>query len=127
MATTSHFVSENIENFSDATRDAGRKGAAEAKSIAAQIAEKAEATTEAVGACMETVGETLCAHSPSQGVLGGAGHTLGEKFESGGRYLEEKGLKGIGDDVSNLIRSNPIPALLVGIGLGCLLAKLMRS
>jgi len=76
---------------------------------------------------MESFGETLRDKLPKEGMIGNAGQAIGEKFETGGRYLEEKGLKGIGEDVTNLIRTNPVPALLVGIGLGFLLAKVMRS
>jgi hypothetical protein len=83
--------------------------------------------TEAVGACMESFGESVSKHSPTHGMLGNAGHAVGEKFETGGRYLEEKGLKGIGDDVTNLIRNNPVPSLLVGMGVGFLIAKIIRS
>jgi uncharacterized membrane-anchored protein YhcB (DUF1043 family) len=31
------------------------------------------------------------------------------------------------DDLTNLIRRNPIPALFVGIGIGFLLARVTRS
>jgi len=33
----------------------------------------------------------------------------------------------MGDDITNMIRRNPIPALLVGIGIGFLLARATRS
>jgi hypothetical protein len=48
-------------------------------------------------------------------------------LDSSGRYLEEQGLSGMADDVTNLIRRNPIPAMLIGVGLGFLLARLTRS
>ena len=40
------------------------------------------------------------------------------------RYLHEEGPKGAGEDVTSLIRRNPIPAILAGIGFGLVLAKL---
>jgi hypothetical protein len=52
---------------------------------------------------------------------------VADTLETGGRYLQEHGLSGIGDDFSNLIRRNPIPAVLVGIGVGFLLARSLRS
>jgi hypothetical protein len=48
-------------------------------------------------------------------------------LESSGRYLEEQGLSGIGEDLTNLIRRNPLPAILLGIGLGFLLARATTS
>lgn len=91
------------------------------------IGGKAEYAAVAVGAGMESLGETIREHSPKEGILGNASYAVSDRLESGGHYLEEKGLKGIGEDVTNMIRSNPVPALLVGIGLGFLLAKIMRS
>ena len=51
---------------------------------------------------------------------------IADKLEGGGRYLETQGLKGIGEDVTDLIRQNPIPALLIGVGVGVLIAQLVR-
>ena len=91
------------------------------------IGGKAEYAAAAVGAGMESLGETIRQHTPNAGMLGNASHAVSDRLESGGHYLEEKGLKGIGEDLTNMIRSNPVPALLVGIGFGFLLAKIMRS
>jgi len=55
-------------------------------------------------------------------MLGTAGEKVAEGLEAGGRYLEEKGLSGIGDDLAGLIKRNPIPAVLIGIGIGYLIA-----
>jgi hypothetical protein len=48
-------------------------------------------------------------------------------LDSTGHYLEEQGLSGMAEDLTNLIRRNPIPALLIGVGLGYLLARMTRS
>jgi len=44
-------------------------------------------------------------------------------LESTGRYLQEEGLKGVAEDMTNLIRRNPLPAMFLGIGLGFILAR----
>ena len=36
-------------------------------------------------------------------------------------------LSGIGEDLTGMIRRNPVPALLIGIGLGFLIARATRS
>jgi hypothetical protein len=48
-------------------------------------------------------------------------------LETSGKYLEEKNLTGMVDDLTDLVRKNPIPALLIGVGLGFLLARTLRS
>jgi len=96
------------------------------KQAATYVGEKAERATEAVGAGMESLGGAIREHEPKQGMLHNAGEAVADKLEGGGRYLEEHGLKGIGADITSMIRKHPIPALLVGVGVGVLLARLMR-
>jgi hypothetical protein len=48
---------------------------------------------------------------------------VAQTLDTTGRYLKEEGLKGIGEDVSNLIRRHPLQAVLLGIGVGYLLAR----
>jgi hypothetical protein len=90
------------------------------------LEEKAEQAAEAVGAGMESLGQSIREHKPEGGVLGNAGEAVAKNLEAGGHYLEEKGLKGIGEDITNMIRRNPVPALLIGVGVGFLLARMMR-
>lgn len=97
------------------------------KDAASYVGDKAEQATQAVGEGMESLGGTVRNITPKEGMLHNASEAVAGTLESGGRYLEEHGLQGIGDDLTNLIRKNPIPALLVGIGLGFCLARLTRS
>jgi hypothetical protein len=48
-------------------------------------------------------------------------------MEAGGKYLEEQGMTGLVDDVAGLIKRNPVPSILVGVGLGILIARAIRS
>jgi hypothetical protein len=56
-------------------------------------------------------------------VLGSAKSAAADALERTGRYVEQEGFSGMAGDVSELIRKNPIPALLLGIGFGFLLAR----
>ena len=100
-------------------------GAAEQQSVASYLGEKAEQATGAFGAGMESLGCAVRQHSPKG--LAAPAETIADKLESGGRYLEEKGLHGIGADLTQLVRENPLPALLIGVGLGLALARIFRS
>lgn len=100
--------------------------ATKAKDAATYVGNKAEAATQSVGAGMESLGGAIREHEPMQGTLHNAGEAVADKLEGGGRYLEQHGLKGIGEDLTALIRGNPIPALLIGVGVGILLARVAR-
>jgi len=98
----------------------------EQQSATAFLGEKAEQAVEAIGAGMESVGKAIRDHAPDHGVLGNAGRAVGDKLEAGGHYVEEQGLKGIGDDVTMSIRKNPVPALCIGFGIGFLAMCMFR-
>ena len=93
------------------------------KNIEATLGEKANDATAAVGSGMKSLAGTIRQAMPDDGVLGTASSSVAESLESGGRYLQQEGIGGMAKDVTNLIRRNPVPAVLAGIGIGFLLAK----
>lgn len=94
-----------------------------AKSAASQVGQKIEDATQAVGGGMKNLAESVREKGPREGMLGQASSRVASGLESGAEYLQQHGLKGIADDLTNLVRNNPIPALFVGIGLGFLVAR----
>jgi hypothetical protein len=111
----------------DKAKQAAGAVAEKAKDVASAVGEKADSAVSSVGSGMQSLAGTLRDKAPSGGVLGGAASGVAGALESSGQYLEEQGLSGMAEDVTNLIRRNPIPAVLIGIGLGFLLARLTRS
>jgi hypothetical protein len=95
-----------------------------AEDAAAYVGQKAEETTAAVAGGLKSLGNTIRDNTPQGGMVGEASAAVASSLESTGRYLQEEGLEGIAGEVTNLIRRNPIAAVLVGIGIGVLLAKL---
>jgi hypothetical protein len=118
---------ETASNVADKAKQAASNVADRAKEVASAAGEKADSAVSSVGRGMESLAGTIRDKGPQSGVLGGATSSVASALDSTGRYLEEQGLSGIGEDVTNLIRRNPIPALLVGVGLGFLLARMTRS
>jgi len=97
------------------------------KSAGAAVGEAADAGVAAVGGGMKSLAGVVRERGPQEGMLGQATSTVARGLESGGRYLEKEGVSGMAEDVTELIRKNPIPAVLVGIGIGFLIAQLTRS
>jgi len=97
-----------------------------AKDAAVAVGEKADAAASAVGEGMASLAHSLREKAPHTGMLGTASSRVASGLESGGRYLQQEGFQGMMNDLTHLIRSNPIPALLVGIGVGFLLAQTRR-
>jgi hypothetical protein len=114
----------------DIAADAGSKAKDAASTVvqkvgdaASFVGKKADDATSAVGSGMKSLGGTIRENTPDKGMIGAATGAVADSLESGGRYLQDHGLSGIGADVTNLIRRNPIPAVLIGIGVGFLVAR----
>lgn len=52
---------------------------------------------------------------------------VGETYEAGRDYVTQRGLSGMGEDLTDIIRKNPLPAMLVGLGIGFLIARALRE
>jgi hypothetical protein len=111
----------------ESARDMASTATKKAGDAASYVGNKAEDATSAVGSGMKNLGGTIREYTGREGMLGSAGSAVADTLESGGRYLEESGLAGIGDELTGMIRRNPVPALLIGIGLGFLIARATRS
>jgi ElaB/YqjD/DUF883 family membrane-anchored ribosome-binding protein len=118
-------VGEQAKNIGDQARTMASTAVHKTEEAASFLGHKADDATASVGSSMKNLGGSIREHTP--GMLSGAGEAVANTLESGGRYLEEHHLQEIGADVTNLIRRNPIPAVLIGIGVGFLLARAIRS
>jgi hypothetical protein len=87
------------------------------------VGAKAKDATAAVGSGMESLAGTIRETLPREGALGTASTSVAASLETGGKYLQQEGIPGMAKDVTNLIRRNPVPAILVGVGIGFLLAQ----
>jgi len=94
---------------------------------ASSVGKTADHLASSAGAGIKNLGETLREKAPHEGMLGNASQTVANTIRESGKYLEEAGLSGIGKDLTELIRHNPVPAVLVGMGIGFLIGRVLRS
>jgi hypothetical protein len=95
--------------------------------VATNVGHKVDEAAGSVGSGMHNLGEKMREKGPESGFIGKASQAVANTLEEGGRYLQEKRLSGMAEDLAGVIRRNPIPALLIGVGLGFLLARTLRS
>ncbi len=108
---TSHAASAVGEMASQATSDVGKK---------------ADDLTASAGAGIQGLGDKLSKNTPHTGLLGDASQAVARKVKDGGEYLSDAKLSGMTEDVAQLIRRHPIPVVLIGIGLGWFLGRILR-
>ena len=98
-----------------------------AEEAASYVGKKADDGVHAVGSGLKSMGETVRHTAPQRDLLKDGMSAVADTLENTGKYLEEEGISGIAEDMTNLIRRNPIPSLFIGIGVGFLLGRALSS
>lgn len=86
---------------------------------------KANEATTAIGESLKSAGSAIRRGAPQEGSMGQASSAVAQTLADTGDYIETQGIQGIENDIANLIKKNPIPSLLMGVGLGFMLARLL--
>jgi len=117
-------VAESVgRRLDDAASYAGHKAGDAARAVGHRAGD-AEA---AMGSGLRSLGQNVRGHAPESGVVHNAASALADTLENSGRYLQEEGIKDMAEDVTNLVRRNPIPALLLAIGAGFLIGRALST
>ena len=91
------------------------------------IGNDADVLTADAGACIEGMGERLSKNMPHAGMVGTASQAVAGVVKESGEYLKTAKLGGMTEDIAHLIRRNPIPTVLLAIGVGWYVSSKMRS
>jgi len=118
-----HRAGEVASDLGQRAGEALSSAASTASSLASKAGERAEEAVSTVGERMHNLGSTVRERGPRSGLLGSATSAVASGLEAGGDYLQEEGLSGMYSDVQSLVRRYPVQALLVGVGIGYLMAR----
>jgi len=120
-------VAEKARDAASGAVDKAKEAAASAYQGAGQtlsdLGHRAESATTSLGGSMRSLAGNLRESTPHQGMLGTASSTVADTLDKSGRYLQEEGLSGMAKDLTTLVRRNPLPAILIGVGFGFLLGR----
>jgi ElaB/YqjD/DUF883 family membrane-anchored ribosome-binding protein len=111
------------DNVTERAQDLAQRAA----DAACNLSQKAEDTMASVGGQMKSLAGTIRGSLPQEGMVGSAASAVAETLESGGSYLQEQHLIDMADDLAGVIRRHPLTSVLVGVGIGFMLARTLRS
>jgi hypothetical protein len=103
--------------------DTAKQKTAEATAAAS---DKATDVMTAAGDRMNTLAQTVREKAPVEGRTGEIAATAADALERSGRYLQEADPTVVRSDLERIIREHPVEAVLVGLGIGYLLARATR-
>jgi ElaB/YqjD/DUF883 family membrane-anchored ribosome-binding protein len=114
------------EQVTDKAREALRTAGEQASRVVSTVGQGADQAAQAAGSGLRNLGEQLRENAPREGMLGTAAQYAASGLQQTGRYIEEQGFSGMMDDLTNVIRRNPWPAVFIGLGFGFLLGRALR-
>ena len=114
-------------SVSDLASQAGCAVGAMASQAACDLGKRADDFTTSAGTGIQNLGDQLSKNSPQTGMLGAASQAVAASIKDGGTYIHDAKLSGLADDLVQVVRRNPIPAVLIALGLGWLIASKVRS
>jgi hypothetical protein len=109
------------------TKDVASSVVHTVEGMASTLGHQAEGAVEAVGGEMKALAGKIRDNTPAGGVFGSAASGVASGLESGGAYLQDHNLRGMGEDITSVIRRYPLQAILLGIGVGFLVGRSSRS
>jgi ElaB/YqjD/DUF883 family membrane-anchored ribosome-binding protein len=119
-------VTDKAQQVAGDVKDKAQQVADQAQDLGQQAVDRADATTTIVGEKMTDVAQTIREKAPMSGPMANAADTAASTLERAGTYLQQQDLADMRADLEDIIRRHPIESLLVGLGVGYLLARSTR-
>src|SRR5215468_9712605 len=116
-------VERHLQEYGDKTGGAVARISARARELGATAAKKANQAAPVIGEKVKSLASAIRGKAPSEGKMGTTATKVAGGLESASNYLQERKFDHLGEDFRGLVRRYPLQSLLVGLGLGLLLAK----
>ena len=117
-------VERRFKEFGDKTGGVVANMTAKAQELGATAANKA---APVIGEKMKSLASVIREKAPREGKIGTTATKVAGGLESASYYLQENKFDHLGEDIKGLVRRYPLQTLLVGLGLGFLLAGRKRK
>ena len=119
-------VERRFKEFSDKTAGTVASMTAKAQEFGATAGNKANEAATVVGEKIGSLASVIRENAPHEGAVATAATAVVDGLESASSYLREKKFDHLAKDVTALVHTYPVQSLLIGIGLGYLLARRTR-
>jgi len=116
-------VERHLQEYSDKTGRVVARMSARAREFGATAAKKGNEAAPVIGEKVKSLASAIREKAPREGKIGTTATKVACGLESASYYLQEKKFDHLGEDFKGLVRRYPLQSLLVGLGLGFLLAR----
>ncbi|MEI8020371.1 MAG: hypothetical protein WCH39_19370 [Schlesneria sp.] len=91
------------------------------------VGKKADELAANAGVSIQGLGDMISKNTPESGLLKNASEVVAGVVKEGGEYLQEAKLSGLTDDVTHVIRRNPIQSVLIALGVGWFIGRTLKG
>lgn len=119
-------ISETAHRVADRTREVAGNVKSRATEIGSRVADRTDAAMSAAGERIENLGQSLRGHATDEGRMGKVLSRTASALEQSGLYLQESTPTDVRMDLEDVMRKRPVTTLLVGAGVGFLIARALR-
>jgi uncharacterized protein YjbJ (UPF0337 family) len=114
-------VEQRLQEYGDKIGGAVASMSAKAREFGSTAARKANEAAPVIGEKMESLASVIREKAPQTATK------VADGLESAGNYLQQKKFEHLGEDFRGLVRQYPLKSLLIGLGLGFLIAGRNRK
>jgi uncharacterized protein YjbJ (UPF0337 family) len=120
-------IERRLQEYGDKTGGAVGHMSVKAREFGATAAKKANEAAPVIGEKMKSLASVIRKKAPRAGALSTTATKIAGGLESANYYLQDKKFEHLGEDFRGLVRRYPLRSLLIGLGLGFLLAGRNRK
>ena len=124
---TNDELNQAADKAKEAAASVGSMAGHAACAVGAMASHAADDLAVSAGIEIQGLGDRLSQNTPHAGVLGNASQAVARAVKDSGEYIESAKLSGITEDIAQVIRRNPISAVLIAIGLGWYVGRKVKG
>lgn len=118
-----HQAKDAASHLAGQAREAASAAGNRLSDAASYAGQRADDATSSVGGSIRSLAGQVRQNAPQEGMMGSAAGAAANALDRTGQYIQDQGLSGMAQDFTGLVRRNPIPALLIGVAFGFLIAR----
>ncbi len=107
--------------MAESGREALSQATSKAKDVLCNVESTVDKTLSGVGSRVNAAASTIRSNSPK--FASSAADSVAGAMETGGEYLQEKGVTDIASDAKSLVKRYPVESMIIGFGAGLLLGR----
>jgi uncharacterized protein YjbJ (UPF0337 family) len=119
-------VERRFKEYGNRTGGVVENVTTKAQELSSTAVNKANEAATVVGEKLDSLANVIREKAPREGSVATAATTVVDRLESAGSYLRQKKFDHLAKDVTELVRTYPVQSLLIGVGIGYLLARRTR-